>query len=365
MIRERRPRPRAATGCLRGTLFGWLLALCVSAPAQAAPLDALLAVDPAPGHGWARLEASADFVNGAIDVFGLRNAADEQRGLGDYSGAHLRGGGWITPRLWLEGGIWKRSIAYGPDKPRIDSHQLAAQYLLIDPAESRGRQGLAIRLGYWGDRSALLRKSTPSTLTVGERSLTVDEVSVSGARDHQWQADLIGAWPLGRTLTLNAFVGAGTGRVSIGGISVRRGELTATNAGGCSDTIDVGGFEFDDLIPVDGEACYRARSLQAGFNLRWSPNDAWSLAGGYSVQRLSRDRVDVIVESRGGTAYRVAHTLVGQVTYKVAPAVRVFGRGQLMSGPFLGEVPFLYNSITANRFGRAYGIASLGVIVEF
>jgi hypothetical protein len=40
-------------------------------------------------------------------------------------------------------------------------------------------------------------------------------------------------------------------------------------------------------------------------------------------------------------------------------------RGQLMSGPFLGEIPFLYNRITAPRFDKEYGFVTVGLILDF
>lgn len=362
-----RPVQRALSGLPARLLCALALPLALlGAPAAAAPLDALLSVDPAHGADRGFVEGGFDFVNGAVDILRLRDEADAQRGLGDYSGGHLRLGGWVTPRVWLDGALWRRSISYGPDKPRIDSHQLAAQYLLTHPASvADGRPSFALRLGYWGDRSSLLRKSTPSSLITSEGTFTVDEVSVDNARDRQLQVDLIGSWTLSPALTMNAFVGVGRSKVSIGGVSVRRGSLTGTNAGGCSDTVRLAGFELQDLIQVDGEACYRATFLQLGANLRWKASERWTMVGGYSLQRLSRDRVDDIVESRGNDSYTLAHTLIGQVNYRLTPGVQVFGRGQLMSSPFLGEIPFLYNSITASRFGKAYGIATVGLVVEF
>ena len=63
--------------------------------------------------------------------------------------------------------------------------------------------------------------------------------------------------------------------------------------------------------------------------------------------------------------YRVNHTLLGELAYRLAPGVRVFVRGQAMSNQMLSEMPLLYNSLTARRFNERYGILSAGVMASF
>jgi hypothetical protein len=97
------------------------------------------------------------------------------------------------------------------------------------------------------------------------------------------------------------------------------------------------------------------------------PLGNWAIRGGYQYFSIHRDGVDAFINSRptDNTPYRINHTLLGEVAYRMAPGMRVFVRGQAMSNQMLSEMPLLYNSLTARRFNERYGILSAGVMASF
>jgi hypothetical protein len=91
----------------------------------------------------------------------------------------------------------------------------------------------------------------------------------------------------------------------------------------------------------------------------------WALRAGYQFQHLNRTNVDDLIVSRGGVSYQNNHIVVADVFRKVSNNTAVFVRGQAMSNQFVGEIPFVYNSVTASKFGRRYGLVSMGVNFAF
>ena len=87
--------------------------------------------------------------------------------------------------------------------------------------------------------------------------------------------------------------------------------------------------------------------------------------GGYVLQNIQRTGVDDAIRNKNKTPYNLNHTLVGEVGYKLSPNVVLFTRGQAMTRQFLTEMPFLYNSLTSQRFNQRYGILSVGISAGF
>lgn len=340
---------------------GWTPAL------NAAPLDVMLTAAPHRA-GTTRLEIAYDAVNNTLDVFGVR-AKDPVYGgtnVGDYNGFHLRGGYGLTDRLWLEGGLWQRKIAYQADTENITSWQTAAQYQLNDGNRRFGQY--AVRLGIWGNSAPTINKSTPTVM----QNLTLQSVSVAQPQDIQLQADVIGTWPLTKHTKLSAFVGAGASRVTVGGLSgivngcnynVVSSALgtAATLTAPCGNLLTA---TITSPSTLGSSLSYASHYYQAGGNLQWAI-EKWQLSAGYQFQYLNRSEVDAVIVQRGGIAYQSNHIVVAEVARKVARGLIVFVRGQAMNNQFVGEMPFSYNSVTASKFGRMYGFASFGARLDF
>ena len=336
----------------------------------AAPLDALLTADHRSAPGEIELEVGYDLVNSTVDVFNIRNSDASYAGtnVGDYHGAHLRAGVSLTPDLWVDGALWQRGLDYNSDRLGISTWHVGAQYRLLDAI---GQQpAVALRLGAWGNKAGELKKSSPSSV----QGITLDSVTVDSPSDIQLQLDLIGTARIAPGTTMTLFGGAGVSQVSIKSVSATSTLLGcqynvafgATGVTGqCSQNTD--GFYIPNStygIDVYNEAQYRARYVTGGLSMAWQGQD-WQVRAGYQYQHLNRNQIDSTVEARGGSAYQDNHILLGEVMYRLLSNTALVLRGQYMSNQFVGEIAFAYNTLTASRFDKRYGMLSTGLVVSF
>ncbi|MFL6719420.1 MAG: hypothetical protein ACJ8G3_23995 [Burkholderiaceae bacterium] len=183
--------------------------------AHGAPLDALLSATKGTVPGKVEIEAGYDVANKAVDIFNVRNRDDDFAGtnVGDYHGAHLRAGVALTPSLWIDGGLWQRTLDYRNDKAKLNSWQVAAQYKFLDGYAMVPT--LAARVGAWGNYAAQLNKTTPTTLS----GVTLNSITVKDPSARQFQADLIASWPMLQQGEVSAFIGGGASRVKLGSVA--------------------------------------------------------------------------------------------------------------------------------------------------
>jgi hypothetical protein len=349
------------------------IALCSAAlvlPALAAPLDAFLSANQNSTPGAGQIEVAYDLVNSTVDFFKFRDndAAFSGTNVGDYHGAHLRAGVAISPKLWMDGALWQRRIDYRSDLATLNTWQLAAQYKLLDGA---GYQpSVAVRVGAWGNYANELKKSSPSS--VG--GVTLNSVNVAKPQDLQYQLDVIGTSKISDNTELSVFAGGGASKVSLNSVT------GTTRVNGCSYNVVFGPTNVVGLcnnntdsfsipnssygIDIHNEAQYNATFVSGGLMLKWQKQD-WQVRGGYQYQSFNRGQVDSTITSRGGVAYQSNHILLGDVMYRLSANTAIFARGQYMTNQFTGEIPLLYNSLTASRFDKRYGILSAGLIAAF
>jgi hypothetical protein len=363
---------------LRNALNAVLNAACLSGAgltlatsAIAAPNDALLEADPQARYGQGMVALAVDHMNKSLDVFKLRDPSLVLAGenSGDYRGGTLSAGMSPRPGWWVDGALQRRQITYGDDQPQINSWRLGAQWQFL---QAQAQQpAAALRLSAWGDQSKQVVKSSPTALACFGNSqngqpcqipVTADRLTVNDPKDLNLQADLIGSWALG-PVKLSAFVGAGQGKVSVGSITAMIGTTALTYSNGSF------GAGFDGLVPKSLNAelqsiNYNTRTAQAGFNLAYSTGP-WQWRGGYVLQNIQRTGVDDVIRGKNKTPYNVNHTLVGELGYKLSPTLLFFTRGQVMNHQFVTEIPFLYNSLTSQRFNQRYGLLSIGLLASF
>lgn len=353
--------------------FIFLLGLCGAnslLPVLAAPLDAFLSANQNSTPGEVQIEAAYDLVNSTVDFLKIRDNDANYSGtnVGDYHGAHVRVGVAITPQLWVDGALWQRRLDYRSDLAIINTWQLAAQYKLLEGA---GYQpSVALRAGAWGNYANELKKSSATTV----RGVTLNSVNVANPQDMQYQIDLIGTSKISANTELSVFAGGGTSRVSLNTVT------GTTTLNGCNYNVVFGptkvvglcntntdGFSIPNTaygIDINNEAQYNATFYSGGLMLKWTRQD-WQVRGGYQYQSFNRNQIDSTIQSRGGIAYQSNHILLGDVMYRLLANTAIFVRGQYMSNQFVGEIPLAYNTLTASRFGKQYGILSTGLIMVF
>jgi hypothetical protein len=342
------------------------LSLCIglwAETAQAAPMDAFLNAISHYRVGTTQLEIGYDVVNSTLDVFGVR-AKDPVYGgtnVGDYNGFHLRGGYGLTDRLWVDGGLWRRNIAYRGETENITSWQTAVQYRLTDKNRQEGQY--AVRLGIWGNNAPVVNKASPTVLP----GINLQSVSVNKPQDFQMQADLIGSWPFNEHTVVSAFTGIGVSRITVGALTgkVNGCDYNITsNALGTYANLNApcGNILSASLSSPSTLAqwlSYNTRYYQFGGNAQWE-REKWQVNVGYQYQYLNRNEIDAAIVQRGGVAYKSNHVVIAEIARKYNKELTLFVRGQVMSNQFVGELPFSYNSVTANKFGQLYGFATFG-----
>lgn len=343
---------------------------------QAAPLDTFLTANQRNVPGEYELELSYDQVNSTVDIFNIRaNDADYAgTNVGDYEGVHLRAGTALTPHVWIDGALWQRRLHYRNDVAAITSWQAAGQYKLL---EGEGSQpSLAVRAGVWGNTSGELVKSSPTTAS----GVTLNTVNVRSPQDLQFQMDVIATFKPLPSAEVSVFGGAGSSRVSISGVTgtttqggcnydVNFGttSVTGTLAQLCNASLVIDRFSVPNAaygIDVYKEAQYSATYLHAGMMGKWVYKDL-QLRGGYQFLAINRGQLDDTIRSRGGVAHEANHIFAGEVMYRLYRDAGVFVRGQYLANQFVGEIPFAYNTLTAKRFDKHYGILSTGIVVVF
>ncbi|MEY4754376.1 MAG: hypothetical protein RJA44_2051 [Pseudomonadota bacterium] len=352
------------------------------AAVQAAPLDALLDAEGplspallADGAPHLQLELAGDLANSTVDVLHLRSSDPAYAGtkIGNYHGSHLRAAlGW--QRLTLQGSLWQRRLQDRSDLYRLDTWQLATQWRLT-AAPQADDGALALRASVWGNRADQLVRNTSTRLTNSSIDTQVRDVLLQAPRDRQTQLDLIGSQRHGAHLW-SGFAGLGRSRITNQGVSGHSSigscpylldfgptDLVATPTGSCAGGVII---EVPNaLLPYAAlpETNYSASYLHAGASYGWQSGD-WGLRLGYEFQRWQRP-IDDLIRQRGGVAYTDNHILIGEGRHALGAGLSLLLRGQLMRNQFVGELPLAYNSISASRFGKKYGLVSFGLQAEF
>ncbi|MEY2689309.1 MAG: hypothetical protein RL375_3508 [Pseudomonadota bacterium] len=356
----------------------------VATSLAAAPLDALLgAGNLASGtHAW-QLEAGRDLANQRVDLFDLRGSAASGQ-TGNYEGNQL-GLRWSSERWQVDARAWRRKLHERVDTHVVHSWRLGAQTRLAGP--------VSLRVSGWGNQASTLSRSTGTRLQVEGLNAALNHFAVHRPRDRQLQVDVIGHWPApGRNLPggaagsavswlpqprISAFAGLGSSRVSQSGIAAQAlvgtcpyqlefgaTELVARPADSCTNALTI--RVPNALLPFDAlnETRYTARMWHAGAAVSL-PMDAWTASLGVDYQRLRREVVDDIVRTRGGQVFDSNHVLIAELAWRHASGVGLLLRGQYMRHQFVGEIPFVYNPLTASKFAHQYGFFTLAMNADF
>jgi hypothetical protein len=351
--------------------------LLASLTAQAAPLDALLSAYPEPASGRSFVEIDALHMNGALDVFRVRESDPATAGTraGDYRGRQLMGGWRLGDALWLTGSLSQRAVSDTTDTHQYGGWQLGAQYRFRDADDHW--PALALRLSAWGHQAGAVQSTTPVTVP----GAILNTVRITDPADRNVQADLIGSWKLSPAWQASALLSAGVTRLSYGSLSA------TTRRDGCNYQLSFTGNDiFGRLIPpcaapggvieqffdssgdygvdVARELAWRGNFVQLGGNVVWREG-AWKLAGGYLFHAIKRESVDDILASRGKSSFDRNHLVLLEADYRVNPWLSLVGRGQFSSRLLFNELPVTYNSSSAARFGRKYSLFTLGLRAEF
>ncbi|RZS52084.1 hypothetical protein [Sphaerotilus mobilis] len=365
-----------------------MASFALSGAAQAAPLDALVSADNGPaglraaGSTGLTFTLARDAANGGLDVLGWRQQAGKAgTSVGNYGGWQA-GALWQAGRLKLDGSAWQRHIDDGALTQSLRSWKLGGQWRLngpdrLDAGLTRPATLWALRASAWGSDARRLTRQTRAALVAGTLDSRLSTLSLERPRDRQTQFDLLMSRALTPAWSLHAALGAGRSRVgnqAVQGTADVAGcpytldfgaeRLVATPADSCGNALIVA--VPNTLLPsaAQPETNYRARLGHLALALRLD-QPGWSATMGYERTAWRRERIDALIDARGGTALRASQSLIAELQLDLAPGLAALLRAQAMDHAFLAELPLAYNTQTTGQFSHRYGLVSAGLVARF
>ena len=323
------------------------------------------------------LDLSIDAVNDTIDFFDLREKEGiTNQSTGDYLGAHISALYQLYPQWQIEGTYWYREIDYAVDTNKIHTILVGARYF-PEFIWNNKYQNLALRASLWQNTASNIDKSTPTTVN----TRTFNQVKVESPDDLQLQLDAIFSKRIDHMNQLNAFAHVGYSKVNVDQVMIQ------AQYNGCLMNIDIHqdnryvgqlarpcslepGSELTNLtirgdaneygLDIQKDLNYRAYYLGLGGSWNWRYRDFESQIA-YQYTYLSRKDIDDRVQNFGSQSIKDNHKIGVKLSYDFHPLATAFVQGEIYQNNFVGDIPFLYNALTAPRLDKRYGLASLGI----
>ena len=346
----------------------------------AAPNDLYLSAKNfnSPHNSTLELDLAIDAVNDTIDIFDMRESEGiSDKSAGDYQGFHLSGQYELNPQWSIEGTYWHREIEYSQDTNEIESALLAVRYSPALPLKKN--DALSFRASIWGNTADTLSKSTPTQVN----QQVFNRVQVHNPEDLQLQLDAIFSRKLDPMNQLNAFASVGYSKVKVSNIDIQAtlvgclmdisvngnnqysGQLAApcSNENITVNDLYIQGNANEFGFDIEKDLSYDAYYANLGGSWNWRYRQFESQLA-YQYQRLWRNDIDDRVSNFGNSPIKDNHTLGAKFSYDFSPHVTGFIEGQVFQRNFVGDIPFLYNGVTASRLDKRYGLASVGITLH-
>lgn len=352
------------------------LTVCFTPLSYAAPHDLYL---QSQSFGQAlpnSVSLSIDAVNDTIDVFDIRESEGiTDNSSGDYIGFQINGLYQLHPEWALEGAYWHREIDYSQDTNKLDTALLGVRYM--PPLALDKNDSLSLRASIWGNTANALTKSTPTTVN----NRTFRRVDVKDPSDFQVQLDAIFSRKLDSMNQINLFGSLGYSKVNVDKIDIQaKYQGCNVNLAVDSNNQYVGhllekcklsnGYIIEDLdlkgnaneygLDVKKDLNYDSYIASIGGSWNWRYQQFESQLG-YQYHRLWRNDIDDRVTNFGNQAIKDNHSIGAKFSYAFTPYLTGYIQGEMYQHNLIGQVPFLYNGVTASRLDKRYGLASLGI----
>ena len=326
-----------------------------------------------------QLSLALDAVNDTLDIFNIRESEGvSDKSMGDYQGFNLSAQYDFNPNWAIEGAYWQRKIEFSDDNNKIQSALLGIRF--TPNLDLKTSDALTLRGSVWSNRADTLSKTSPTR--VNQR--TFNEVNVEDPEDLQLQLDAIFSRKLDHMNQLNIFASLGYSQVEVSSLqiqAIQQGCLMNVNinsnnqySGNLAQPCQTGGMLVTDLqisgnakefgLDIQQDLNYDSYYASLGGSWNWHYKKFESQLA-YQYQYLWRDNIDDRVSSFGNPAIKDNHSLGLKLSYDFHPQITGFLKGEMYQHNFVGQIPFLYNGVTASRLEKRYGLASLGMNFHF
>lgn len=352
----------------------------ISLQSIAAPSDLFLQAKDliSPSSSKLQLKFSADAVNDTLDVFDIRESEGvSDKSMGDYQGFNLSAQYDFNPNWAIEGTYWYRKIEFGDDSNKIQSALLGMRF--TPDLDLKTSDAFTLRGSIWSNRADTLSKTSPTR--VNQR--TFNAVNVEDPEDFQVQLDALFSRKLDHMNQLNAFVSLGYSKVEVNKLQIQatqQGCLMNVNidssnqySGNLAQPCKTGNITVTDLkisgnasefgLDMQQDLNYDAYFASIGASWNWKYQNFESQLA-YQYQQLWRKEIDDRISNFGSKAIHYNQSLGLKLDYAFTPHLSAFLQGELYQHNFIGQIPFLYNGVTASRLDKRYGLASIGLTLH-
>lgn len=306
-----------------------------------------------------RLEVTPYYeaVNSAIDVFNFRDKEEKATGtklgtFGDYSAKGLMINFGLFDRATFHFNGQCRGIDYSRDTMDIESFNTSLRYNFY--AGNGILPTLAIEPHFYFNRGHNISYSGTATIKKTGEGWGIEygpfpySITAGGLKDKDWGFSLLASKRIYSMIGLNLFYRYD--RITVGS------EIKLSLPADLDEKIASEWSKWDQIKEGLTSSEYKETDHSLGVGLIMTPGENWIISGSYRFVMVSRDIDDIIARD-----YRTNNILKGRITYFVSSWMGISLDATYFSNRLIGEIPFLYNSLTAHRYDRPYGFAGLSI----
>lgn len=310
-----------------------------------------------------RLEVTPFYqaVNDTIDIFDYRDSEEKAAGVelgsyGDYSAMGLMINFGVSDKTAFHFKGQSRKIDYSRSVMDVDSFNASLRHNFYKG--SNLFPILAIEPHYYYNRGHSITYSGTETITKTGEGWAAEygpfpySITAGGLKDKNMGLSLLASKQINSMAGINFFYRYD--RITV------ESEIDYSLPADLEEKIAEQWSKWDQIKQGLISSEYSETDHSLGVGLLLTPGENWMITGTYRFVKASRDIDDIIAQD-----YNTNHIFKGRITYFVHPfnkyTIGLSLDGTYFSNRLIGEIPFLYNTLTAHKYDRAYGFAGFSI----